>query len=87
LRLPTAAQFPQDNYYDLYDLMKNYVGDDKNVDERGYNILPVNKISVPVDEKTVRQMERSTATDSVVSAMQFQIPKEHYIKMILPYSM
>jgi hypothetical protein len=48
-------QFPQNNYYDLYDLMKNYMGDDKNVDERGYNILPVNKISVPVDEKTVRQ--------------------------------
>jgi hypothetical protein len=33
-----CSQFPQNNYYDLYDLMKNYMGDDKNVDERGYNI-------------------------------------------------
>jgi hypothetical protein len=68
-------QFPQNNYYDLYDLMKNYIGDDKNVDGRGYSILPVNKISVPVDEKTVRQNGTVNAADSVVSSMQFQIPK------------
>ncbi|MEO8173738.1 MAG: DUF2723 domain-containing protein, partial [Sediminibacterium sp.] len=74
------AQFPQNNYYDLYDLMKNYMGDDKNVDERGYTILPVNKIAVPVDEKTVRQNGTVTATDSVVSSMQFQIPKGNLYK-------
>jgi hypothetical protein len=68
-------QFPQNNYYDLYDLLKNYMGDDKNVDERGYSILPVNKISVPVDEKTVRQNGTVNAADSVVSSMQFQVPK------------
>jgi hypothetical protein len=69
------SQFPQNNYYDLYDLLKNYMGDDKNVDERGYSILPVNKISVPVDEKTVRQNGTVNAADSVVSSMQFQVPK------------
>lgn len=74
------AQFPQNNYYDLYDLMKNYMGDDKNVDERGYSVLPVNKISVPVDEKTVRQNGTVNATDSVVTSMQFQIPKTSLYK-------
>ncbi len=69
------AQFPQNNYYDLYDLMKNYIGDDKNVDDRGYNILPVNKISVPVDKNTVIKNGTVNASDSVVAAMQFQIPK------------
>ncbi|MES2372127.1 MAG: DUF2723 domain-containing protein [Bacteroidota bacterium] len=69
------SQFPQNNYYDLYDLIKNYMGDDKNVDERGYNILPVNKISIPVDEKEVRLNGTVNATDSVVSSIQFQIPK------------
>ncbi|MES2328234.1 MAG: DUF2723 domain-containing protein [Bacteroidota bacterium] len=73
-------QFPQNNYYELYDLLKNYMGDDKNVDERGYNILPVNKISVPVDEKLVKQNGTVNATDSVVAAMQFQIPKSSLYK-------
>jgi hypothetical protein len=69
------AQFPQNTYYDLYDLMKNYLGDDKNVDERGYNILPVHRVSVPVNEKTVRENGTVNPTDSVVAAMQFEIPK------------
>jgi hypothetical protein len=68
-------QFPQNTYYDLYDLMKNYIGDDKNVDERGYHILPVNRMSIPVDEKIVRQNGTINAADSVVSSIQFQIPK------------
>ncbi len=69
------AQFPQDRYYDLYDLMKNYVGDDKNVDERGYNILPVNRVSIPVDEKRVRANGTVNASDTVLPALQFDIAK------------
>jgi hypothetical protein len=73
-------QFPQDKYYDLYDLMKNYIGDDKNVDDRGYNILPVKKISIPVDEKTVRANGTVNAGDSVVTSLQFEIPKSQLLK-------
>ncbi len=69
------AKFPQDTYYDLYDLMKNYMGDDRNVDERGYNILPVHRISVPVNRELVTKNGTVNATDSVVTAMQFEIPK------------
>src|SRR5437868_11113265 len=47
-------RFPQETYYDLYDLMKNYVGDDKNVDARGYNLMPVHRVSVPVDQQLVK---------------------------------
>ncbi len=68
-------QFPQDTYYDLYDLMKNYMGDDKNVDERGYNILPVHRVSIPVDEKMVRANGTVNAADSVLSSLKFEIPK------------
>jgi len=73
-------QFPQNTFYDLYDLMKNYIGDDKNVDERGYNILPVHRVSVPVDSKLVKENGRVNQTDSVVSAMQFEIPKSTLYK-------
>lgn len=68
-------QFPQDTYYDLYDLMKNYMGDDKNVDERGYNILPVHRVSVPVDEKAVRANGTVNASDSVLPSLKFEISK------------
>lgn len=74
------SQFPQDKYYDLYDLMKNYIGDDKNVDDRGYNILPVKRVSVPVDEKRVRANGTVNAGDSVVSSLQFEIPKTSLLK-------
>lgn len=68
-------QFPQDTYYDLYDLLKNYMGDDKNVDERGYNLLPVHRVSVPVNKELVRQNGTVNATDSVLGKMDFEIPK------------
>lgn len=70
-----SPQFPQDKYYDVYDLMKNYIGDDKNVDDRGYNILPVKRLSIPVDEKLVRANGTVNKEDSVVSSLQFEIPK------------
>jgi hypothetical protein len=68
-------QFPQEKYYDLYDLMKNYIGDDKNVDDRGYSILPVKRVSIPVDEKLVRANGTVNAEDSIVSSLQFEFPK------------
>jgi hypothetical protein len=68
-------QFPQEKYYDLYDLMKNYIGDDKNVDEHGYSILPVKRVSIPVDEKQVRANGTVNAEDTVLSSLQFEFPK------------
>ena len=74
------SQFPQNAYYDLYDLMKNYIGDDKNVDEQGTNTMPVNKVSVPVNRKLVSENGTVNTTDSVVSEMQFEIPKRTLYK-------
>ncbi len=68
-------QFEATKYYDLYDVMKNYVGDDKNVDERGYNIMPTSKVFVPVDEQAVRSNGTVNPADSVIKEMQFDIPK------------
>jgi hypothetical protein len=68
-------QFPQNTYYDLYDLLKNYMGDDKNVDERGYSLLPVHRVSVPVNKELVKQNGTVNAADSVVDKMDFEIPK------------
>lgn len=74
------AQFPQDKYYDVYDLMKNYMGDDKSIDDKGYGILPVKRLSIPVDEKTVRANGTVNREDSVVSSLQFELPKNTLIK-------
>lgn len=69
-----TPQFPQDNYYDLYDLLKNYMGDDKNLDEHGYCTLPVHRISVPVDKELVRKNGTVDAGDSVLNELRFELP-------------
>lgn len=74
------ALFPQDTYYDLYDLMKQYVGDDRNTDERGYAIMPVHRVSVPVDKQLVLRNGTVNLTDSVLNALQFEIPKTTLFK-------
>jgi hypothetical protein len=75
-------QFPENRYYDLYDMMKSYVGSndpDKmvaNGDDQ-YNTFPVRKVSVPVDLNTVRANGTVNATDSVVGEMRFDIPPKN----------
>lgn len=71
----SQPQFPENRYYDLYDMMKNYLGNDANMDERGYAFFPVKKVSVPVNENTVIANQTVNATDSVVSEVRFEIPK------------
>lgn len=71
-------QFPENRYYDLYDMMKNYVGSDdpdKGVNRNGENIstFPVTKVSVPVDVNLVRSNGTVNAGDSVVSDMRFEL--------------
>ncbi len=70
---------PENRYYDLYDMMKNYVGsDDPNKlsgDGGNYNTFPVKKVSIPVDLNFVLSNGTVTATDSVVTEVRFEIPK------------
>ena len=74
------GQFPENRFYDLYDMMKNYAGSDdpsKMTDRGGdaTNTFPVHKVSVPVDMQSVRNNGTVNATDSVVAEMRFEIPK------------
>lgn len=76
---------PQDRYYDLYDMMKNYVGSDdpdKMDNSRGelLNSFPSKKVSVPVDKALVLQNGTVNATDSVVSELRFDIPRNTLMK-------
>jgi hypothetical protein len=77
---------PQNTYYDLYDLMKNYVGSDdpSKLEDRGngdaLNTFPVKKVSVPVDKALVLKNGTANAKDSIVSEMRFEIPKGAMVK-------
>lgn len=79
-------QIPQDQYYDLYDMMKNYVGSDdpnKMVDQGGgdfINSFPALKVSVPVNKNIVLSNGTVNAKDSVVSDMRFEIPRNTLMK-------
>ena len=66
---------------DLYSMMKDYAGSDdpakmeQTRDGFGINTYPVKKVSVPVDVNLVRSNGTVNADDSVVSQLQFEIPK------------
>ena len=72
--------FADNQYYNLYDMMKNYVGNDANVDDRGYNVFPARKVSIPVNVDEVRKNGTVNANDSVVSSVNFEIPKSALYK-------
>jgi hypothetical protein len=72
--------FPENAYYDLYSLMKNYVGSDKpeymdNTRGEPLNSFPVKKVSVPVDKNVVLANGTVTAKDSIINELRFEIPK------------
>ncbi|TXT29406.1 MAG: hypothetical protein FD136_1854, partial [Chitinophagaceae bacterium] len=76
---------PEDRYYDLYDLMKNYVGSDDptKMEDRENGLLstfPVRKFSVPVDKNLVLANKTVNATDSVVNELRFELPKPSLLK-------
>ena len=75
-----TPNYPDNKYYDLYDIMKNYVGSDANQDDRGYNLYPSKKVSVPVDVNVVRNNGTVNKNDSVVTAVNFEIPKSALYK-------
>lgn len=75
-----------DRYYDLYDIMKNYVGSDdpgKMMAAGGddmINTFPVHKVLVPVDINTVKQNGTVNVNDSTLSELRFDIPKNILMK-------
>lgn len=75
-----------EQYFDLYDMMKNYVGsnDESKVmpvgNDEKINTFPVHKVSVSVDKNLVKQNKTVNATDSVASEVRFEIPKDILMK-------
>ena len=72
---------------DLYTMMKDYGGSDdpnKSIRPEGsddsYNVFPSKHVFVPVDEALVRQNGTVSAKDSVVSRLDFNIPKNYLAK-------
>ncbi len=77
-------QFPENRYYDLYQMMKDYVGTDVSLVQaqngNQYNTFPVHKVALPVDKKFVLSNGTVNANDSVVDAVRFTIPKNNLYK-------
>lgn len=77
------AAYPDDKYYDLYSIMKDYVGsDDKdkvritNQDNGDFiNTFPTKKFVVPVDKATILADESLKSNDSIVGELQFELNK------------
>ncbi|MEO7446151.1 MAG: DUF2723 domain-containing protein [Ferruginibacter sp.] len=73
-------------YMDLYTMMKDYAGsDNRDRMEQGrdgslLNSFPSKKVSVPVDASVVRANGTVSATDSIVSSVNFEIPKQYLYK-------
>lgn len=78
--------FPDTKYYDLYSIMKDYVGKDdadkiqKRSEDDFLNTFPVHKFSVPVDKATVLKNGTVNANDSVVSALNIDVQKNAIMK-------
>ena len=73
-------------YFDLYDLMKNFVGSDdpgKMMPAGGedmINTFPVHKVSVPVDINMAKQNKTVNSSDTVLGEVRFDIPKNILMK-------
>ncbi len=76
-----SPKVDQNQYMDLYDVMKNYAGsDDPTRMEQGrdgsmLNIFPTKKVKIPVDVAYVQQNGIVSAQDSVLSEVRIDIPK------------
>jgi hypothetical protein len=76
-------QYPNNRYYDLYSLMKDYVGTDQSIDiSRGdsLNSFPVTKVSVEVNRDSVIANKTVKATDTIVSELRFELPQKALMK-------
>lgn len=77
-------QFPENRYYDLYQMMKDYVGSNISLvgaqNGNQYNTFPVHKVAIPVDKNVVLANGTVNKDDSVVDAVRFTIPKNTIYK-------
>ena len=69
LQYAAAPNVPADSYFDLYDVMKNVLGQGDNV-----NTFPVKKFKVPVDTALVRSNGTLNADDVLTGDMLFEVP-------------
>jgi hypothetical protein len=71
---------------DLYTMMKDYAGSDDPRRTRQSNdgsimsVFPTKKVTIPVDANLVRQNGTVNATDSIGTAISFDIPKNYLYK-------
>lgn len=79
-------QVPDDRYWDLYDMMKNYIGSDdlSRKEQRGdqsLNTFPVHKVYLPVDKQALIANGTISATDTgVVDQVRFDLPRNSILK-------
>jgi hypothetical protein len=80
------AGYDQNKYYNLYDLLKTVTASDDpkftvplNDEDMG-NILPVNKVSVPVDVEMAKKTMHLNPGDSVVSELKLDIKRQYLQK-------
>ncbi len=73
------AQGDPNEYYDLYDVMKNVLGkpsiDEETGRDVGFGSFPVAKFRVPVDTALVRSNGTVNPDDAVLPEIRFEIPK------------
>jgi hypothetical protein len=71
------ASMPDDKFYNLYDVMKNYVGKDNPDNDYSF---PVKNVTVPVDVAAAIKNGTVNATDSVVTSLDFSLPRNALMK-------
>jgi hypothetical protein len=71
------ASMPDDKFYNLYDVMKNYVGKDNPDNDYSF---PVKNVTVPVDVAAAIKNGTVNATDSIVSSLDFSLPRNALMK-------
>lgn len=71
------ASMPDDKFYDLYDVMKNYVGIDNTDNDYSF---PVKNVTVPVDVAAAIKNGTVNANDSAVSSLDFSLPRNALMK-------
>ncbi|HNL82763.1 MAG TPA: DUF2723 domain-containing protein, partial [Chitinophagaceae bacterium] len=78
-------KFPESAYYDLYDVMKNYIGSDNPAfidNSRGepLNTFPVKKFAIPVNKDEIIKNGIVNATDSILAELRFDLNKDRLLK-------
>jgi hypothetical protein len=72
-----SASMPDDKFYNLYDIMKNYVGKDNPDNDYSF---PVKNVTVPVDVAAAIKNGTVNASDSTLSSLDFSLPRNALMK-------